>query len=263
MIKSVLQLICAGTLIASVLYGAISWLSPVGADAAFAWSVRFGTLIVGGLSLSTLLYFAAKPDPVPDFIWRLRETPFGRGGVVFVFRLVEKEGACWLAIHYQNRFAMRAVAKVVVQPSQNFNMTRNEISAVFADIACGPAAYGIVEVPLGIPRQYQGKKQLFDVGASIDYPDGQGALLRRSVGAPISSVETPGLGNLLSSAVKVALSGSPPSSLGIPTRVKLQLPTGIRDTVEGLPEFEHREEWTLPDVSDAVQPSAAKPTTVD
>ena len=124
-------------------------------------------------------------------------------------------------------------------------MSRNDISAIVAEFSGGRAAYGVVELPLGIPMPYQGKKQLFDVAASISYPDGRGELLRSHVGDELSSAGAPRLGKVVSSALEVAVTGVPSLSLVRPSRVKLMLPVGVEENVEGL-NSEHREEWTLP-----------------
>jgi len=225
----------------------MAWMTPVvGPEATFRWSIRIGAVVLGPLSLLILFILALKPDPVPDFLANVSLAQFGRGGALFAFELVVKERVCWLAIHYQNRFAKRAVVTVAVQPSQNFLMSRNEMPSLTVETPCGPAAYGIVSVPMPILQQYQGKKQSFDVGASIQYPDGTGELLRNRVGRPISSADIPGFGSLISTVARVAVSGTPPLAVKSPTRVQLSLPTDVKEFADQLPDMEHEEKWVLP-----------------
>ena len=186
MIKSAISLLCVIVCIASVFFGLIAWLIPaVGPEATFSWSIRIASVVLGPLSLLILVVWALKPDPVPDFLAEISGPYFGRGGVLFAFEVVVRQGACWMTIHYQNRFANRAIVVAVVQPSQSFLGSRNDIPSVSVEFPCGPAGYGTVSVPLGIPRQYQGKRQSFDVGASARYPNGMGELLRNCVGHPM------------------------------------------------------------------------------
>jgi len=245
--KSIFCLLCVVVCVLSTLFGLIAWMTPAtGPEATFRWSVRIGTAVLGPLSLLVLFLFALKPDPVPDLFAKISGPHFGRDGVLFAFKIAPRDGICWLTIHYQNRFANRANMVVLVQPSQNFLLSRNDIPSVIVEIPCGPAAYGVVSVAMGIHRQYQGKKQLFDVGANIQYPDGTGELLRNRVGAPISLADIPGFGSLVLTGVQIAATGTPPLTLKSPSRVPFHLPIGVQESDDGLPELEHEQPWVLP-----------------
>jgi hypothetical protein len=193
------------------------------------------------MSLVVAVALAMKADRLHDFLWKVPGRHFGRGGVIFAFQMVSKDGICWAQIHYQNRFEKDAQLSVLMRPSRGFLLSRSEIEPIAVSFPCGPAAYGVVSVPLAIARRYQGTQQCFDVGSSIAYPDGTGELLRNRVGGePISSVDIPGAGSLMKTIVKVALSGSPPFSLDIPSRARFRLPTGVRENAEDLPAVEHQ-----------------------
>jgi hypothetical protein len=262
MLKSLLCLACVVTLIASVMWGLIAWISPAaGPEATFRWSVRIGACVLGPLSLILLVVLAVKADRLPDFLWRVPGRHFGRGGVVFAFQVAPKDGVCWVKVHYQNRFEKGAQLSVLIRPSKGFISGPSEIEPIAVSFPCGPAAYGVVSVPLAIDHRYQGTQQCFDVGASIAYPKGTGELLRNRVGERMSSVEMPGPGSLVMTVVRVALSGHPPLSLGIPTRIRFRLPTCVRETAEGLPEIEHREEWVFSGVNSGSTPINSRDTT--
>ena len=246
--KALIIIVCAAVCVACVVAGAMAWTVPANGPAAgFRWSMRIGAIVVGSLSLLILLGVALRRELVPDFISKIPGRRFGNDGVVFTFQMVQRDGIGWLAIHYQNEYEKAAQAKVVVRPAQNFLLTRNNIDLVTADIPCGPAAYGVVEIPLAIQSTYQGKNQLFDVGASVSYPNDQGMRLRSNFANDMSSADLPGAADAVVSAVRVGLTGNPSSALTVPSRVKLRLPVGVQKSAQGLPEVQHHEEWTLPD----------------
>ncbi len=261
--KSAIPLLCVTACILSFLFGLMAWLTPaVGPEAGFRWTIRISTVIAGPLSLLILFVLTLKPDPVPDFFADVSLPHFGRDGVLFAFEVIAKEHVCWLTVHYQNRFANRAVLTVAVQPSRDFLMSRNDIPSMVAELPCGPAAYGTLDIPLPIPQQYQGKKQSFDVAASIRYPKRTGALLRNSVGAPIASADLPGFGSLVLTVAHLVILGRPQLSFKFPTRIQLQLPTGVQETTDGLPDIVQDEKWVLPadfDIDAATKRSSEHP----
>ena len=248
MLKPLLNLTCVAVLFVSVIFGLAAWLIPIhDQEAVFGWTVRIGACVLGPLSLVGLIWLLAKSDQLPDLLWKVPGRHFGRDGVVFAFDVVVRDGIGYLRIHYQNAYEKDADVAVLVRPSQDFLMHRNDIEPIEVDFVCGPAAYGMIDVPWAIPAAYQGTKQSFDVGASIAYLNGTGKLLRNRVGEPLSSTSIPGAGSLLARLLRVALTGRLPCSLGTPTRVQFCLPTALREFGENTPDIEQREEWVLPD----------------
>jgi hypothetical protein len=243
MYKSLLNVGCLLVLLASVIWGLIAWMTPAaGTEAAFRWSVRIGACILGPVSLFVLVANAVKADRLPDFLWEIPGRRFGRGGVIFAFEVASRDGLCWMRLHYQNRFDGRAEVAVLLMPSQGFLLEKSQIEPIAVQFSCGPAAYGIVSIPMAIGREYQGKQQSFDVGASVEYPEGTGELVRNGVGAPVSRFTVPSVRSMTKTVARVAIVGRPPF-LGIPSRVTFRLPTGVREAGE-LPGMDLQEKWT-------------------
>jgi hypothetical protein len=57
-------------------------------------------------------------------------------------------------------------------------LTRAKLDAIAFEIPCDGGAFGVVSIPVPLPRNVQGRRQAFDVGASVDYPEGRGRRLR-------------------------------------------------------------------------------------
>ncbi len=237
-------------LVLSTLGGGVSWLSPINAaEPTFSWTVRIATAILFPVSLVGLIVMAAQPESVPDFLEALGKRRMGRGGVLFVFDCVARDRLAWLEIHYQNRFDKPAYVAVAVQPSQNFTMARNEIDPVLVQFSCGPAAYGIIRVPIALRREYQGHQQLFDVAAQDEYPQGTGNCLRNTVGPEISKLNVLGLKTAVALA-RFAATGHL-VGLTIQSRVKLLLPLDVAEAADQLPAIQQDEQWVLPENENA------------
>ena len=245
--KQLLFPVLAILLVLSALFGMVSWMSAISPrEAGMNWSVRIATAIIFTTSLIGLIALAKKPESVPDFLGELKRPRMGRGGIVFVFDCVARDNCAFLEIHYQNRHAKSANVVVAVQPAQNFTMSRNNIEPVLVQFACGPAAYGVVHVPIALKREYQGRAQLFDIAEQSDYPQGTGPTLRNSVGPAISKLNVSTLGTAAVALAKLALTGHL-LGLKVQSRVKVNLPMGVTEPGAELPPISQDETWTLPE----------------
>jgi len=234
-------------LVASALLGLIVWLSPINpGEAAFGWSIRIAAAVIFPASLIGLVVLASRPEKVPDFLAELPKPRMGRGGVLFVIDCAARDGWAWIDIHYQNRFANPAVVTVGFIPSQNFLMKRNEIDSVAVHSVCGPAAFGVVRVPIAIKQEYQGNSQSFDVASQADYPNGHGECLRNVVGPEISALGFSAFNSNAVTLAKIALTGHL-KSIRWQSRVKLLLPQGVAEATSPEPKLVHEERWTLAD----------------
>jgi hypothetical protein len=235
-------------LLVSFLWGLIAWLSPINPhEATFGWGVRIATAAIFPASLVALIAILARPETVPDFLDKLKQPRIGRGGVLFVFDCQARDSWAWIDIHYQNRYTQPAEVTVGIEPSQNFLMTRNEIEPVLVQFECGAAAYGVIQVPIALKQEYQGKSQLFDVAAQIEYPSGMGECLRFVVGPEMSALGFSVLESASIRLARMALSGRP-RGVKWQSRAKVNLPQGVADTKEGVPDIVQNERWTLADL---------------
>ncbi len=226
--------------------GMIAWTTPVdGPAAGFHWGLRVASLLLGVWGLLLVVIRAWRSDAAPDLLRRVAGRHFGRGGVLWAFDLDRREDVCRLLIYYQNRYRRPARATVVVQPSADLPLARAAIDPVVVQIPCGPAAYGVVRVPLAVQEEYQGTKLVFEVAASVDYPHGTGRLLRHRVGDELSPANIPGKLESVSQAQRVPVTGGLPLSQVRPSRVRLAVPRQVTGDHTRLPPLEHDELWHL------------------
>jgi hypothetical protein len=232
--------------IVSSIFGMVSWMSAINPrEATFDWTVRIATAIVFPASLFGLIVLLMQPESVPDFLGRVKARRIGRGGIVFAFECIARDEWASVEIHYQNRFPKPANVAVAVQPSQGFTMQRNKIDPILVQFACGPAAYGIVHVPIALAREYQGRARLFDVAESTEYPEDMGTALRNVVGPEMSKIDVPALKTAVVALKRLAATGYL-VGLKMQSRVKVALPVEVSDSSENLPPISHEEVWTLP-----------------
>lgn len=243
--RGVTSILLAGLLVVSTLFGLVAWLSPINPrESTFNWTVRIASAVIFPASLAALIYLHSRPEKVPDFLSKRKNLRIGRGGVVFVFDAAARDGWAWIEVYYQNRFANRGNVTIALTPSQNLFMKRNDIEPALFTFPCGPAAFGVVRVPMAIKREYQGKSQQFDVGADLDYPNGLGECLRNSVGAEISTLDFSIAKSMVGSLAKVAISGRP-MGVRFQSRVTVTLPTGVAASASDTPDLVQEEFWTL------------------
>jgi hypothetical protein len=168
--------VCCLVILAAIVAPALFWFADR-PDAA-VWLGRIGSplaILAGFLCF----YLARQPaDEVPDYLFEAVGPYFDRGGFCFTFRLGVKDGSCYMHAYFQNRHGGPCRGRIALRPASSFFLTRPRFEAIAFDIECGPAAFGVASIPLPIPKKSQGKKQKFEVGASVEYPDGRGRRLR-------------------------------------------------------------------------------------
>jgi hypothetical protein len=246
-------------LIVSTLVGMIAWMSAINPrEPALGWGLRIATAILFPASLIALVALALRKESVPDFLSKLRQPRMGRGGVIFAFDCIVRDGWASIEIHYQNRFSNPANVFVTLAPSRSFTMTRNRIEPVAVQFVCGPAAYGIIHLPVGLRREYQGQVQSFDVAEQTEYPQGTGAILRNVVGPKISSLNFSELKMATVALARLAL-GEQLVTPKFQSRVKLWLPKRVSEPSKVTPPITQEELWTLSQSDDTTPDEKRKP----
>jgi hypothetical protein len=231
----------------SAIGGIIVWVSSINPySPTFSWTLRIASLVVFPGSLAGLFYLASLPESVPDFLSRLREPRIGRDGVLFVFECAARDGWTWIDIHYQNRYTNSAQVSVAFTPSQNFLMKRNDIDPIAVTFPCGPAAYGIIHVPIAMKQEYQGQSQKFDVASKEEYANGKGDCLRDIVGDEISKLDRSYFNSAGVKLASAVLTGGLPN-IRWQSRVKVMLPQGVSESTNRMPSLIQDEQWTLAD----------------
>lgn len=122
-------------------------------------------------------------------------------------------------------------------------MNRAPIGAITYQIECEPAAFGVVRISLPIPRQLQGKRQSFDVGASVRYPSGKGKQVRFRDGIIIGTDAD--FENSFGEAIAVAGFMAGHIVLHKAPTAHVQLPANVAEDLPGEPVSGVRTLWRL------------------
>jgi hypothetical protein len=199
---------------------AIAW-----ADPNIHFAIDVGLTLAALIPLLLLLYSLLRRDKAFDFLYHLVGNYFERDGFQFAVVPRIEASMCQIAILFQNRYSNRCEAQVFVKPSQEFFMTRRPIDHLSIGVVCDGGAFGAVLIPWGVPKQFQGKKQNLDIGASVRYPQGKGQMLRFRDGTPVK-------GPTLSAfqiATTVAAAAGGMIVAHSPARMAIQLPHNVAD----------------------------------
>lgn len=220
-IKAVLALVCI--LLLGLLFA--GWVDD--RPNAVTWALR--TLPVLGLLAIFWAYWKIdhRSDLAPDFLRQAAGDYVNRDGFCFAVAAESAAGVCYLRMLFQNQFAQPCRAKLAVRIVRFAG--RRLPAATTSEIACPGGGYGVVTMPLAVPKKFQGKSATLDVGADVEYPGGKGQRLRFYEGVRLdqSTKFISGRYRLLAS---LALFGGM-VYFRSPTRAHCQLPTGVAETL--------------------------------
>jgi hypothetical protein len=209
-------------LIIGIIGSFLSWMLDNGTLPA-----RIGFPAVGIAALAGLCWAMTRKDKLPDYLRQVVGVYLERTGFCFALVPAVADGRCTLDIYFQNRYERPCRAQVVIQPSREFFLNRRSVGSFTIEIECEGGAFGVTRLPWGVPQQYQGRQQSFDVGASVSYPEGRGALLRYRDGAHVGAAKTSAWVGVMTAAA--ALGGI--IVITKPAKVKIQLPKGVSEIV--------------------------------
>lgn len=210
------------------------------------WKFRIGSVVVALLAICFIAALHFRRDTEPDYLHSHCKTYFNRDGFCFAIGVSELNGIASIDAYYQNQFEKPCGGLIALRPARGFLLNRPGIETIVFRITCGPAAYGYARLPIAIPAALQGKRQLFEVGASVFYPDGRGRRLRFRDGIFLRTDVQ--FDRSLETAVTIASFVAWHPHLTKPAMVKLELPTGV--AVE-LPSGVSAEAVTLRSLDDA------------
>lgn len=231
MLRESVKACLAFVFIVVVIVSVFVWLAgDVRPNQSAGW-LRYVTPAIAVIILAVLVRLHLKRDALPDFLREAVGGYFERDGFCFSILPTTVNGACCLSVYYQNKYERPCSATLAIRPSFGFFLTTRKLDAISLDIDCGPAAFGLVLVPLAVPQQHQGKTQKFDVGASVRYPDGRGRCLRFRDGVRVGKhrFHNEGWVHLLVVVCSFGL-----MRLSRPSSVSLKLPENVADDAGGL-----------------------------
>jgi hypothetical protein len=217
--KSVLALI----LIVGAIATGVLW-----TDGQFGWLGDIATPVATLLSLVALIWAFLRRDKAPDLLRQITGGYFERTGLCFAIVPTVRDDQCELDVFFQNRYERPCKGVIVLQPSEGFFLTRRKIQSVTVEIECPGAGFGVVHVPWGVPKKYQGKSQSLDVVASVDYPERRGAMVRFRDGKNVGDAGI----NLWRGIATVAAAAGGMIVMHRPARMKLTLPRDIAEEID-------------------------------
>lgn len=193
------------------------------------WICRLGGAIAVALSLGLILLLHFRKDIVPDFLSNRFRNWFNRSGFCFAIDITAEMGIAYMEVYFQNQFERSASVLLAVRPALNFWMRRAPFCPVQFSIDCPPCGYGVSRLAIPVPAKLQGRRQSFEVGATVHFPDGKGRRLRFRDGEFLranAEFREP-LGRLIAwagvFAGQSALLKRPSASLDIPVGVATEL----------------------------------------
>jgi hypothetical protein len=192
---------------------------------AVTWVIRVGLPVACVAAVAVFLKVHFRKDKVPDYLARYTRNYFNRNGFCFALTAENRGGICYLTVYFQNQYDRPFVGRVALRPSQGFFMNRPAIPAVLLAIDCDAAGFGIARTQIPVPEELQGKRQLFEVGAAVGYPQGKGSRVRFRDGTLLSrdTEFCDDRGELL--AVAGVLTGH--IIISFPTRTPIVLPANV------------------------------------
>jgi hypothetical protein len=239
-IKAVLSLILIVAIIVAVLF----WWDDRPNQT--AWIVRIASSVTVVIALAGLMALHWRKDVVADYLRPIcGDRFFNRDGFSFAFSAVEKDGVCQFVAYFQNQQDQPSLGRITLRPARGFFLTRAKIEAISFDIECEPAAFGIATVPVPLPPDLCGRKQSFEVGASVEYPQGKGRRVRFRDGIFLRT--NAAFGNPFGTALTVAGAMTGQIVMTRPATVKIELPLAATDEIPAGMVPEVRTLWRLGD----------------
>ncbi len=221
--------VCAFLMIMGVFAGVVAWYTD-GAGAT-TWAFRIGGPATVILALGLILVLHFRADREPDYLRSVAGKYFNRDGFCFAFDVSAIDGIAFMEAYFQSQFDRPSLGRIAARPARGFFLTRAKIDAITFEIECPPAGFGYARIAIPIPEALQGKRQAFDVGAFVDYPEGHGRRVRFHDGVLVR--RNSDLGDSLGTTLKIAgaATGSVALVLSKPATAKIDLPIGVAEDI--------------------------------
>ncbi len=237
-----IKVVCVLILMIGSVAGAMSWLmdpDPI------QWALRIGGPIAAVLAFGLFLKIHFRADLAHDYLHDHARNYFNRDGFCFAFTAIEVDGIAYLEAHFQNQRDKPCVGRIALRPARGFFLTRAKFDTITFEIECAPAAFGYARLAIPVPEKLQGKRQSFEVGASVEYPEGKGRQLRFRDGVFLRANSN--FGNAFHTALTVAGAATGMLVLSSPATAKIDLPSDVAEVLEDNLEPEIETLWQLGD----------------
>ena len=219
--------VCALLMIVGFVGAAIAWVADR-PDAA-TWAFRIGGLVTACLALGVILKLHFRADLEQDYLRMLNGNYFNRDGFCFTITSTEIDGCAFVVLHFQSQFDRPSTGRVAIRPARGFFLTRAKIDSINFEIDCPPGGYGFTRIPIPIPVELQGKRQSFEIGASVQYPEGKGRRIRFHDGTFLRA--NTNFGDSFGTALMVAGAATGTVVLSRPATATIEMPQGVAEDI--------------------------------
>lgn len=229
--RELIKTLCIIALLVGSIAAGLCWVQDQ--PGTIDWICRIGGPILAVLAIAIFLKIEWIPDGVPDYLRRVQRKYYIRDGFCFVIVPTAVDGVAYFDLFFQSQFSGPSIGMVALRPAKGFFLTRNKIELITYRVECPPGGFGFVRLPIPIPARFQGKRQSFEIGASVHYPDGKGEQLRFDQNGVHIGANTDFFDSLATAITFLALTAGN-LSLASPTLVKIKLPVEVADQASGI-----------------------------
>lgn len=234
---------CASLMMAGVIVAGIAWM--IDRPDSFVWSIRIGGAVTAILGFGLFLMVCLRRDIANDYLRSVTRTYYNRDGFCFAPVVMIEGGTAWMKVYFQSQYDKPTVARVALRPARGIFMTRAPIDPMEFEVECPPAGFGVARIPFPIPRELQGRHQSFEIGASIQYPEGKGLRIRFNEGVLLRT--NADFGNTFGTVLSLAAIWAGFLVFSRPTATRMQLPVGVAKYLPQADEPEVIMMWQLGD----------------
>jgi hypothetical protein len=226
---------------------AVAWIAD--RPDATTWAFRIGSPLLALASLGFILKLHARADLAHDYLRERTGSYFNRDGFCFALIPDVIDRTAYICAYFQNQYDQPSIGRIALRPARGFFMGRANIDAITYEVECAPAAFGFARIAVPIPQKLQGKRQSFEVGASVEYPNGKGRRLRFHDGIFLRT--NTNFGNGFRTAVTIAGAAGGAIVLSKPATATMDLPLGVGEELSAPHPPEIVTLWQLGDPASA------------
>jgi hypothetical protein len=220
--------VCGLLMIVGVIAAWLAWTADRPDET--TWGFRIGGPIMAILALGLFLKLQFRADLEHDYLRPLTGTYFNRDGFCFAFVVTAVDGIAFMDAYFQTQYDRPSLGRIALRPAASgFFMTRAKIDSMTFEIECPPAGFGFARIAIPIPEKLQGKRQSFEVGASVRYPEGKGRRIRFHDGLFLRS--NADFGNSFGTALTVVGAATGSIVLSKPATATIDLPSGVTEDI--------------------------------
>jgi hypothetical protein len=238
-----IKAVCALVIIVAAIAAPVAWLldHPTGVT----WAIRIGAPVLALFAVAVILKLNARADLAPDYLRQYCRTFFNRDGFCFSIAISAIDRIAFMEAYFQNQYDKPSIGRIAVRPARGFWMGRANIEWITYEIECAPGAFGVARIAIPIPRNLQGKRQTFEIGASVKYPAGKGRRLRFDDGVFLRTDAT--FGDTFATALTIAGAAGGAIVFTKPAIANINVPTEVAETLPAVFEPQLEVIWKLGD----------------